>query len=77
MKLPLPKDPLVTAVIKAIIRIIYNKLINPAGLLLWPLSSCFTSLMTLTHPRSYAPSDPKLPHLDSADMGVGLVQARQ
>ena len=52
------REPLlkVTVLTKSIIRIIYNKLINPASLLHWPLSvsPCFTPIMTLTHPRSYA-----------------------
>ena len=40
IKWPLPEDPLlkVTVLVKAIIRIIYNKLINPVGLFPGPLS---------------------------------------
>ena len=40
IKLPLPEEPLlkVIVLVKAIIRIIYNKLINLTGLFPWPLS---------------------------------------
>ena len=36
-------------------KLICNKLINPVDLLRCPLSPCYTPIMTLTHPRSYAP----------------------
>ena len=48
--MPLPEDPLlnVTVLVKAIIRIIYNKLVNSPRRLI-PLAT-----ITLTQPRSYA-----------------------
>ena len=53
MKLPLPEDPVlkVTVLVKAIIRIIYNKLINPANLFPWPLSLAHIALM-IPKPRA-------------------------
>ena len=36
-----------TVLIKAIIKMIHNKLINPTGLLCCPLSPCFTPITTL------------------------------
>ena len=63
--MPLHEVPLLkmSALIKGIVqhykKIIYNKIINLAGLLRYPQSPCIPPIMTLTTPRSYAP-DPRL-----------------
>ena len=59
----------ITVLTKGIIKIIYNKLINRAGLLRCPLPPCFPPIMTLT---VQDPAHQKHPRLDSADVGVGL-----